>query len=115
METPQHGIGPKSEFGSVSFFFQELSEIPLKLESVEEFPNILGRFPLYLHLIRFPFFLVRFLFFWVRFRFSEKDSTNNLGQIGSALLTFIGFKQTDKHTERQAKYIFRENSYFAGK
>ena len=31
METPQlpqHGNGPKSEFGSVSFFFQELSEIP---------------------------------------------------------------------------------------
>ena len=70
METPQHGNGPKSEFGSVSFFFQELSEIPQKLKSVEGFPNILGRFPLYLHLIRFPFFLGPFpLFlgqFWVR-------------------------------------------------
>ena len=70
METPQHGNRPKSEFGSGSFFFQELSEIPQKLKSVEGFPNILGRFPLYLHLIRFPFFWVRFLFFlgqfWVR-------------------------------------------------
>ena len=65
METPQQGNGPKSEFGSVSFFFQELSEIPQKLKSVEGFPNILGRFPLCLHLIRFPFF-------WVSFRFSKK-------------------------------------------
>ena len=48
-ETPQHGNGPKSEFGSVSYFFQELSEIPQKLKSVEGFPNILGWFPLYLH------------------------------------------------------------------
>ena len=47
METPQHGIRPKSEFGSVSFFFQELSEIPQKLKSVEGFPNILGWFPLF--------------------------------------------------------------------
>ena len=28
MEKPQHRIGPKSGFGSFSFFFQELSEIP---------------------------------------------------------------------------------------
>ena len=68
METPQHGNGPKSEFGSVSFFFQELSEIPQKLKSVEGFPNILGWFPLYLHLIRFPFFGSVSLF-WVRFLF----------------------------------------------
>ena len=46
MVTPQHGNGPKSEFGSVSVFFQELSDIPQKLKSVEGFPNILGRFPL---------------------------------------------------------------------
>ena len=71
METPQHGIGPKSEFGSVSFFFQELSEIPQKLKSVEGFPNILGWFPLYLHLIRFPFFLSVSAFVLVRFRFLE--------------------------------------------
>ena len=63
-ETPQHGNGPKSEFGSVSFFFQELSEIPQKLKSVEGFPDILGRFPLYLHLIRFPFFLGPFPLFF---------------------------------------------------
>ena len=63
METPQHGNGPKSEFWSVSFFFQELPEIPQKLKSVEGFPNIFYRFLLYLHLICFPFFLVRFLFF----------------------------------------------------
>ena len=81
METPQHGNGPKSEFGSVSFFFQELSEIPQKLKSVEGFPNILGRFPLYLHLIRFPFFWVRFLFFWVSF--GSERSRFGLG------LTFI--------------------------
>ena len=54
-EMPQHGNGLKRKFGSVSFFFQELSEIPQKLKSVERFPNILGRFPLYLHLIRFQF------------------------------------------------------------
>ena len=64
METPQHGNRPKCEFGSVSFFFQELSEIPQKLESVEGFPNILGWFPLNLHLIHFLFFWVRFLFFF---------------------------------------------------
>ena len=95
METPQHGNGPKSEFGSVSFFFQELSEIPQKLKSVEGFPNILGRFPQYLHLIRFPGFfgsvssffgsisgfqknvlnpqfVDRFPLFWERFRFFKK-------------------------------------------
>jgi len=27
--------------------------------------------------------------------------------IGSALLTFIGYKQTDKQTDRQAKFIYR--------
>ena len=72
METPQHRNRPVSEFGSIYFFFQELSEIPQKLKSVEGFPNILDRFPLYLHLTRFPFFGVRFLIFWVRFRFSKK-------------------------------------------
>ena len=72
-ETPQHGNGPKREFGSVSFFFQELSEIPQKLKSVEGFPNILGRFPLYLHLIRFPFFWVRFLFFLGQFPVFRKS------------------------------------------
>jgi len=50
METPQHGNGPKSEFGSVSFFFQELSEIPQKLKSVEGFLNILGWFQQYIHI-----------------------------------------------------------------
>ena len=63
MEAPQHGIGLKSEFESVSFFFQELSEIPQKLKSVEGFPNILGWFLLYLHLIRFPFFYRGFRIF----------------------------------------------------
>ena len=71
-EMPQHGNGLKRKFGSVSFFFQELSEIPQKLKSVEGFPNILGRFPQYLHLIRFPGFLGPFPLFWVSFRFSEK-------------------------------------------
>ena len=43
--------------------FQELSEIPQKLKSVEGFPNILGWFPLYLHFTRFLFFGVCFLIF----------------------------------------------------
>ena len=37
--------------------------------------------------------------------------TQNLGPIGSAVLTFIGYKQTNKHpnkkTDRQAKFILR--------
>ena len=41
---PQHGNGPKSDFESVSYFFQEYSEIPQKLKSVEGFPNILIHF-----------------------------------------------------------------------
>ena len=58
-ETPQHGNGPKSDFGSVSFFFKkkELSEIPQKLKSVEGFLNIFDR------LIRFPYFLIGFHIF----------------------------------------------------
>ena len=39
------------------------------------------------------------------------DPTKNLGPIGSAVLTFIGYKQTNKHqnklTDRQAKFINR--------
>ena len=31
--------------------------------------------------------------------------TKKLGLIGSAILTFIGYKQTNKQTDRQAKYI----------
>ena len=72
-ETPQQGIGPKSEFGSVSFLFQELSEIPQKLKSVQGFPNILGLFSLYLHLIRFPFFWAGFLFFLGQFPVFRKS------------------------------------------
>jgi len=30
-----------------------------------------------------------------------------LGPIGSAVLTFIGYKQTNKQTDRQAKLIYR--------
>jgi len=33
--------------------------------------------------------------------------TNNLGAIGSAVLKFIGYKQTNKQTDRQAKFIYR--------
>ena len=80
METPQHWNRPNSEFGSVSFFFQELSEIPQNLNSVEGFTNILGQFPLYLHFTYFPFFfgsvssffLGQLLSFW----FSEKVSNS---------------------------------------
>ena len=35
----------------------------------------------------------------------------NLGPIGLAVLTFIGYKQTDKQTDRQAKFIYRLNKY----
>ena len=34
-------------------------------------------------------------------------SHKKLGPIGSAVLTFIGYKQTDKHHDRQAKFIYR--------
>ena len=30
----------------------------------------------------------------------------NLGPIGSAVLTFIGYKQTDKQTDRQTSQIY---------
>ena len=30
-----------------------------------------------------------------------------MGPIGSAVLTFIGYKRTDKQTNRQAKFIYR--------
>ena len=33
------------------------------------------------------------------------DPTQSLGPIGSAVLTFIGYKQTNP--DRQAKYIYR--------
>ena len=32
-------------------------------------------------------------------------STQTLGSIGLAVLTFIGHKQTEEETERQAKYF----------
>ena len=97
METPQHGNGTKSEFGSVSFFFQELSEIPQKLKSVEGFPNILGRFPQYLHLIRFPgffgsvsSFLGQFPVFRKSFKLSVRSS------VSSFLGPFPVFKKSFK-------------------
>ena len=34
-------------------------------------------------------------------------SHKNLDPIGSAVLTFIGYKQTNKHQDRQAKFIYR--------
>ena len=33
--------------------------------------------------------------------------TKNLGPIGSVVLTFIGYKQTNRQTDRQAKFIYR--------
>ena len=53
---------PKVTMGPFPFFY-ELSEIPQKLKSVEGFLNIFDRFPLYLHLIRFPYFLIGFHIF----------------------------------------------------
>ena len=37
----------------------------------------------------------------------------NLGPIDSAVLTFIGYKQTDRKTDRQAKYIDRRFMYLS--
>ena len=54
---------PKVTMGPFPFFY-ELSEIPQKLKSVEGFLNIFDRFPLYLHLIRFPYFLIGFHIFF---------------------------------------------------
>ena len=39
-------------------------------------------------------------------------STKNLGPIGSAVLTFIGYKQTNRQTDRQAKFIYRFLNWF---
>ena len=36
-------------------------------------------------------------------------SQKKLGPIGSAVLTFIGYKQTNRQTDRQAKFIYRYN------
>ena len=33
--------------------------------------------------------------------------TTNLGSISSAVLTFIGYNQTNRQTDRQAKFIYR--------
>ena len=35
-----------------------------------------------------------------------RDPTKNQGPISSAVLTFIGYKQTNKQTDRQAKFIW---------
>ena len=35
------------------------------------------------------------------------STTQNFDPIGSAVLTFIGYEQTDKQTNRQAKFIYR--------
>ena len=38
---------------------------------------------------------------------SREVPSKNLGPIGSAVLAFLGYKQTDKQTPKQAKYINR--------
>ena len=35
-----------------------------------------------------------------------RDPTQNFGPIGSAVLTFIANKRTNKQTNREAKYIY---------
>ena len=35
----------------------------------------------------------------------DKVPLKNLGPIGSVVLTFIGYKQTNRQTPRQAKFI----------
>jgi len=72
METDQHRNGSKSESWSVSFFFQELLEIPQNLKSVEKFPNILGQFsPIFLFYL-FSVYFGLFPLFWASFWFSKK-------------------------------------------
>ena len=34
-------------------------------------------------------------------------STKNVGPIGSTVLAFIGYKQTNIHPDRQAKFIYK--------
>ena len=43
-------------------------------------------------------------------------SHKNLGAIGTAVLTFIGYKQADTQTDRQAKFIYRYGriGYYSG-
>ena len=49
---------------------------------------------------------LKFLSF-IKFPCGPLMSHKNLGPIGSAVLAFIGYKQTDKQTDRQAKFIYR--------
>ena len=44
-----------------------------------------------------------------------RGPTKNLGPIGSAVLKFIGYKQTNKQTDTQSKNIYRSinrDAYF---
>ena len=74
-----------NDFGSVSFFIQELSEIRQHLKSVEGFPNIFDRFSLMIHdsfpvffLIGFRIFLSQFPYFLGSFSecIEKKEETN---------------------------------------
>ena len=38
---------------------------------------------------------------------SREVPQKNMGPIGSAVLTFTGYKQTDRYQDRQAKFIYR--------
>jgi len=49
----------------------------------------------------FKIFIINKLSLWSR------GPTKKLGPIGSAVLAFIGHKQTDTQTDRQAKFIYR--------
>ena len=77
METPKHGNASRQKLTQKRVWahfllFQESSEIPQKLKSIEGFPNILNQFPLYLHLTRFRFFVSVSSFFKISLRFSKK-------------------------------------------
>ena len=43
---------------------------------------------------------------WVANFWKFEVPQKNLGPIGSAVLTFIGYKQTNRHPDRQVKYIY---------
>ncbi len=66
-----------------------------------------------LNLMTIKLFGGKFLKFWsfINFPWDHVMFLQNLGPVGSAVLTFIGCKQTDrqtdKQTDRQDKFIYR--------
>ena len=45
--------------------------------------------------------------------FTMWGPTQNLDPIGSAVLTFLGYKQTNRHPEKEIIYIVKSANFFA--